>query len=224
VSAAILDIEHDIIWCWESYNFDHPEGLAIRSVTSVEGETEEEIYLDDGGIDKTVLYQRDGKILPDLDNMYSNSSWDKLDMKSDFEELRDYIKYTKNHANCKPYYDNINDTRNISEDLYKNKQYAESIESYRVLLEIPNLHSHYGFMSADMSTDICVKYNMACCYALLNRTIDAMDLLKEIEPKLSDVFISGHMRQDSDFENLKELDEFKSMLDIPYLFHYNLSA
>lgn len=88
VNVAYFHPKSKTIYCWGSYNFDHPCGEAIRCTD--EGA---EIFLhNDDTAKRTLLYSSNKPLLPCLDHFFGDSHWRRLPIARDFQALYNEMK------------------------------------------------------------------------------------------------------------------------------------
>lgn len=71
--VALLDVATRTLYSSDSHNYDHPEGVAVRTA-EVDGKTVVQMYLDNDGVTRRVLYSVAEPLLS-FHNLYHNSGW-----------------------------------------------------------------------------------------------------------------------------------------------------
>jgi len=82
VNVCLLDAKKKIVYCWQSYNYDHPVGLALRRAGNGL-----QIYLSNDEVTREVLYKSNRPALRSLENFYPDSRWYALPIERDFKCL-----------------------------------------------------------------------------------------------------------------------------------------
>lgn len=88
MNIAFMAANDNVVYYCESYNFDYPEGIAIRKTHD-----DIEIYLDNDAVERNIIYESNDKndIVHLLEYIYPDSSWVSLEPDLMFRQLYDSI-------------------------------------------------------------------------------------------------------------------------------------
>jgi hypothetical protein len=204
VRAALLSPEDRTVYCWTSYNFDHPQGVAVRRKGS-----DVEIYLNNDGLDRRVVYKGETDTLSCIDNAYRNSSWVNLRIHEDFERMGSFIKWAADHPEFTDMDAELTRLSGLINAAAHVDDYAQILLLTDQYLAIP--HCETGQIKVfDDHTGACIqKYNNACALARLGEPDRAMARMLEIESEWKDWV---HIETDPDLASLHDRDDWKAML------------
>lgn len=194
-AVAILDTTNWTMYIWSAYNYDHPAGIALR-----EENGDVEIFLDNDGETCTILYRGDQPLTPCIKNFYSRTSWRKLFVQPDFEHLRKYkqwylelpIKLT--HQELIDQYWEKRDSSSRLELIQLGLDYLTyPIQNFRMFMN-------------DCTFQDALRYNLACDYAMVGQTEQAMDMLKTVKS------LPDNILDDSDLDSLRHRSDFQELI------------
>lgn len=199
ITVAIVDSNNHKIYYNQPYNFDYPQGLAVRHTI----ENGIEVYFENDYPIQNTLYQS-VNLKKDLTfwNMHSSTGWKKIRIQRDLESLIKYIKIlTENpeYTNISTYFEDIN--KNALK-FHLDKNYNESIKLFEKCF-----NGNYEANSA--------AYNVACGYSLLD---DKTNALKWIDIAKNHGFGEGwngswyNAISDPDLANIIDEAEFQDII------------
>lgn len=117
------------------------------------------------------------------------------------KEYDSAIEYLKRSLELKP--DNLNILNLLGSSYYNKEEYDFAIEIYQREIE---------YLKKDNSNDDSnLTFAIACCYSLLNKNDLAIEYLKKTIEK--NIIYKEKAKTDQDFNNIRELDSFKNIID-----------
>ena len=194
LSTTILDIKNKILYLGESYNFDHPEGIACCLK-----EDSVLYYLDNDQVDQVVLYNnKKVQRTVQLWHCYKNSGWEDYNINREIEDVRNAIIFSEKHPS--------QTIRNIYDKYWElgtqalhDKNYPESIRNLLLALECPgNMYPSENM--SDNGRHSSTHYQLACAYSLNNNQEASVEQLLAAEKAGWTDW--NHMSKDSDLINV----------------------
>lgn len=204
VCCAYLDLELNQLIYWDSQNFDHPEGIALKKT---EDNKNVEIFITNNDAERKIVYSDPEKPpLPLLDNFYESSKWKNLWCPSDFKDLYDYYKFsdqTDKHFN--KFIDDL-EKQGLEEMI---EDCNKAIATFQKIIDCPGSSTKYIF-PLEVSIRTYSKANIACCYSKLHDKVKCMQYLKELETDGWEDW--QRIIDDKDLVWIVQMDEFKEFI------------
>lgn len=202
--TAILDIKKKILYRGESYNYDHPEGIACCLK-----ENKVLYYLDNDQVDRMVLYNNQ-KVQRTLQlwHCYANSGWEDYNINREIEDLKKAIIFSEKHPS-KTIQEMYDEYWELGTKALHEKNYPESIRNLLLALECPGDMFPSGNMF-DNGRHSSTHYQLACAYSLNNDQEASVEQLLAAEKAGWTDW--NHMSKDSDLINIHQHPIYQQLI------------
>ncbi len=180
IMYVYIDVKDNIIYSCDLFNFTNPNGIAIEMID----EKMAKIFLS-YNYDIKYIYKNYNFINKNEDR---KSTWVNLNIKKEFHDVYNYIKFIKKHKDpniFEKYYDFV-EKANI---YLKNKEYENALIIYNLIIDYPKLHKNYLFLDINIRDIYYIYYNIYLCYLELENSRQALYYFKKFTDCFHDLNI-----------------------------------